>query len=243
MGLLLGLFVLICGMVFTLGVLVGFGIGEKKALHSTQVSLSDHGKEILGDSHAERSPASQEAPVTDYQPGDTIRKAFRAGKQSALNEMEDSDDARPVSVIDTDAHFSTTEQGRGPASKDTKVVEPDRKVGKTDTLSFEKAADKNSVNSLFERSPASKDVYTPVVGLYTVQIASYSTEDEAQSKVRALRESGYTEAFVIPIKTGAGEQWFRVAVGSYKSKDWAKKAGDRIVKRRLASDFIIRQVD
>lgn len=239
-SLLVGVVFLISGMMFTLGVLVGYGIGEKKNLTGTKVALTEHGKSVVEtvDHSPHRAPASAAEEASPKKaPGERIRSDFRKAKQEALNQFENEAPslAKPVSVADTEAYFSDTQNERSPASLEQ--IPRSRKA-----TVFPKADNEVAVNQLFERRPSSKEVFKPVFNSYTVQIASYSTADEANGKVVVLREAGFSDAFVIPIKSG-GEQWFRVAVGSFKDKEWAKKSGEKLVKKKLANDFIVRQVN
>ena len=69
------------------------------------------------------------------------------------------------------------------------------------------------------------------VGKYTVQVASYSTEDEAKSNAAQLKNKGW-QAFYIPASVG-GKTWYRVSVGLFNShisaqafrKDFLKDSG------------------
>ena len=64
---------------------------------------------------------------------------------------------------------------------------------------------KRKPNSVLPSSPTSS------IGKYTVQIASYATESEAQNHAGKLKNKGFS-AFYIPAKV-KGKTWFRVNVG------------------------------
>lgn len=88
------------------------------------------------------------------------------------------------------------------------------------------AADRVSQNLAPTKDPAKKRKPTSVlpttpassVGKYTVQIASYATENEAKNHALKLKAKGYS-AFYIPAEI-RGQTWYRVSVGlftNYKS--------------------------
>lgn len=74
-----------------------------------------------------------------------------------------------------------------------------------------------------ERKPVSvlPAVAATAVGKYTVQVASYPTEDEAKKYAAELKGRGYS-AFYIPAEV-QGKNWYRVSVGLFTS---SQAAGD-----------------
>jgi len=169
-----------------------------------------------------------------------LKAAFQKAKQRALVDMalKETNITGPKSVLDEKAHFEATNPGiRKPASVETEASPSLVKEG-----SIAKAPP-SSVKSLFERAPSSKDIFEPIPGQYTVQIASYSTSDESVAKVANLRKSGFNQAYQRVIKAPKGDTWYRVAVGSYPTAEWAKKTGQQLIRRKLASDFVVRRVE
>lgn len=245
--LVFALFILTSGMMFTLGVLVGHGVaartGENAALsHSTEKAIAGlHGEEEES-GHHDRKPAS----VTEKKlPGESLRKAFRDSKQEALVEMTLSENTtdKPKSVLDSEAHLAThSEWDRKPASEITR--DPDAMEAEEARVAEQKREDSGvpgAVKHLFERKISSVDKFVPRSGSYTVQVASFSTIDEAESKVSALRKAGFNEAYSQPVKV-KGETWYRVSVGSYVNDAWAHKTGKTLQRRNLAAQYTIRQI-
>lgn len=256
-GLVFSLFILVAGMMFTLGVLVGHGVGVRDSgshlAASTQEAMSGlHGGGHADTSHDQhdspRKPASVEGAKTAAAPGADLRKAFRDSKQQALVEMalRENSPAKAKSAMDAEAHLNAhPEWNRKPASTDEDATDEKAKeleMARKAEEAREKGGVPRAVKSLFERKPANADAFTPRSGSYTIQISSYATADEGAVKVSELRRSGFNDAYAETIRLKNGESWHRVGVGSFPNADWARKNGDKIVKRGLAHDYVVRQV-
>ena len=79
-------------------------------------------------------------------------------------------------------------------------------------------------------------------GSYTVQLASFATLDESDAMVKDLRKAGFLDAYNQEIAFKNGEKWHRVALGSYPNPVYARKMGERLRRRGLARDFIVRKI-
>lgn len=246
--LVLGIMFLVSSLMFTLGVMVGMGVPAPRSSfsaassteHSTVVSHNDEAPSKNHDHSEDRAPASTADHASLKKlPGAELKKAFRDSKQKALVEMtlRDTPDTQPKSIVDAQAHFEASgDSNRSPASVDEK--KKDVKKGAP-----VKVANSVAVKSLFERRPGSKDRFSPIPGQFTVQVGSYSTADESDAKVFELRKAGFNDAYVQSVKTKKGDVWYRVGVGSFTKSPWAKKIGERVVRRQLSSDFFVRQVE
>lgn len=246
------IFLLTGGMMFSLGVLVGTGLGGGAAAHG-EAAAGEHEEaheEAAGHKKekktAGRAPASQSAE--NVEPGSGLRKAFRDSKQRALVDLalkESMSGAKPNSVVDNEAHLlAHSEWNRKPANSTDEVDQKDAEFNKA--LKSEKereaAGVPGGIKHLFERKPSTKDIFTPKSGGYTVQISSYATIDEAEAKVGALRRAGFNEAYFEQVKVRGGEKWYRVSVGSFPNTEWANKMGQTLKRRALAQDFAVRQI-
>lgn len=240
------LVVLLSGLMFSVGLWVGMsfsGAHSELALNETHSheAETEHG----------RAPASEEHAVKIAQKvaraGEELRKAFHDSKEKALTEvvLESSDASdTPKSILDNEAHQGThNEWNRRPASEDPSV-DDSQKVAK---LQAAEAAEKKAgppaqVSGLFERSPSSVKDFDPAPGSYTLQLASFATLDESTSMVKNLRKAGFLDAYSQEINFKNGEKWHRVAMGSYPNPVYARKMGERLRRRALAKDFIVRKV-
>ncbi len=235
-GMILLLVLLISGLMFSFGLWLGMGEQVQVAGHST---------------HEGREPASEhethEAVVVKKLPGEKLRQAFHDSKRDALGKamLSLADMRSPRSILDASAHQEANQQwGRKPASSEINEKEAEKieaiQEKESKRLATGPAA---SVKGLFERSPDSVKDFEPSFGSFTVQVASFATQDEAYAMVRQLRKAGFLESYSKEISFQGGEKWHRVAVGSYPNPIFARKVGDRVKKRGLAKDFIVRKVN
>ena len=244
--LILAIMFLVSSLMFTLGVMVGMGVPNSQiAVHgapserepSVAHADSDHSKNHDNSEH--RAPASVAAQAKEKSaPGSELKKAFRDSKQRALVDMNlrEVPENKPQSIVDTEAYFeSVGTRGRAPASV------PEKKFGSKKNQV--RGANPEAVKNLFERRPASKERFNTVAGQFTVQVGSYATSEESEAKVFQLRKSGFNDAYVQSVKTKKGETWYRVGVGSFRQAAYAKTTGEKLVKRKLSSDYFIRQIE
>jgi cell division septation protein DedD len=244
------LVLMLAGLTFTVGVIVGYGLKP-----SGVPTASGH----EADSHGSRAPASVEkekrvsksdhaksAPAEGVPAGAGLKKAYSEAKQKSLLDAtlrEPTSAEVPKSIADTNAHLQATKRdNRSPASE-TEPESGNKTAADVKTPEVAPGPKGDVAKALFERSANSKDAFNPVSGSYTVQIASFASGDESRARVDRLRSQGFTDAYAQTVKLPNGETWYRVSVGSFPSPQWAKKTGEKLIKRKLASDFVIRQVN
>jgi cell division septation protein DedD len=238
--LVLALVLLLSTLMFSVGVFVGYGAGQSvvvKGGHPAEnAELAVHEETSKG-----RAPAS----VTDADAGERLKKNFADSKQRALMDFTDDQAAmvsEPPSIADSEAHFNSNKGwDRRPSSAEVSATEKLEKAVESEDAR-RKAGPPTGVKTLFERSPSSIQGFEPTIGSYTVQVASFATADEAAAKVVDLRKAGMLDAYSQAVQFKNGETWHRVAVGSYPNPMWARKMGDRLVKRSLSRDFVVREV-
>lgn len=253
-----GLVFLISSLMFTFGILVGFSLkpkdvevaknkvddvhaGLKATMHRSPASEESH-ESSSGESHKEGGGESPK--IAKRIPGKVLRQDYYESKQRALVDMalRETPTGEPRSILDTKAHFAANTQWKRDLASEANPAEKD--PGSNEAEETEEPKDVAlGVRELFERSPTSSEVFVPTPGSFTVQIASYATKDESRAKVFELRKAGFNDAYVEEVKLKNGETWWRVAVGSFPGANWAKKAGDTLKRRKLAGDFVIRQVN
>ncbi len=82
-----------------------------------------------------------------------------------------------------------------------------------------------------------KDVAHFAVGKFTVQIASFADESEAQKTASDLKEKGYS-AFYVPANI-KGKTWYRVSVGQFATvKEATTYRADLISKAKVNSAIV-----
>ncbi|WP_413585354.1 SPOR domain-containing protein [Bdellovibrio sp. HCB274] len=89
------------------------------------------------------------------------------------------------------------------------------------------------------RIPSSlpKDVAQYTVGKFTVQVAAYADEAEAQKFASDLKTKGYS-AFYVPANI-KGKTWYRVSVGQFAtSKEAASYRSELLTKAKVSSAIV-----
>jgi hypothetical protein len=86
-----------------------------------------------------------------------------------------------------------------------------------------------------ENPPAS--VAVPVTDPFTIQVAAYLKEADAQGYVDHLKEQGLDAYWTRA--SGANKTWYQVRVSHFKTKAEAKAFGDMLKKRQLIGDYYV----
>ncbi len=102
-----------------------------------------------------------------------------------------------------------------------------------------KAEEKSKPSTTAEKFPASGPT-----GRYTVQVGSYPTEEDAKSRVAALRAMGFPYAY-FSTKTfhDAKDTWYRVWLGYFPDDSSAKKSGELLQQRGEVKNYLVRKAD
>lgn len=79
-----------------------------------------------------------------------------------------------------------------------------------------------------------------VLGQFTVQVASYSTQNEADEYAKSLKDKGFS-AFVVPAEI-RGQTWYRVSVGAYSTREEARQSQQRLMKQADISSAIVQKI-
>jgi cell division septation protein DedD len=149
-----------------------------------------------------------------------------------------------------EAKAEKTEKVEAPAEKTaekTEKTEKHAKMGANEKKMEEAAAEKPmqekaEAKKQDPRKPASAlpGVVSSNIGKFTVQVASYATEDEAKSHASQLKTKGWN-AFYIPA-TIAGKTWFRVSVGLFNNAMQAKSFRTDFVKESNTKTAIVQKI-
>jgi cell division protein FtsN len=78
------------------------------------------------------------------------------------------------------------------------------------------------------------------IGKYTVQIASYTAEKDAQKKAAELKDKGYS-AFYVPAKV-KGQTWFRVSVGLFTTSKEADAYKKDLMKNGKVTSAMVSKI-
>ncbi|WP_291515570.1 SPOR domain-containing protein [Bdellovibrio sp. ArHS] len=93
-----------------------------------------------------------------------------------------------------------------------------------------------------ERLPSSlpKDVAQYTVGKFTVQVASYTDEAEAQKLASDLKGKGYS-AFYVPANI-KGKQYYRVSVGQFATQKEAQSYRTELLAKSKVGSAIVQKI-
>lgn len=90
-----------------------------------------------------------------------------------------------------------------------------------------------------ERVPSSVKKVAPSVG-YTIQVASFPKQEEAAAKSAELAQKGYA---AFPVKVNVkGRTWYRVSIGSFKTKQEAHAYRKQLKKNGIAKDSLVQKL-
>ncbi len=90
-------------------------------------------------------------------------------------------------------------------------------------------------------SSALPSVASSAIGKYTVQVASYSEENEAKNHAASLKSKGWATAFYA-LATVQGRTWYRVSVGLYDTNKDATEARVQFMKDTGTKAALVQKV-
>ena len=176
------------------------------------------------------------------------------GKVGAMSDEEIAKLAEEFVTDDTDAkeakpELAKAEEARTPAAATAKTAElapaAPLKVAQTivenkHTMEVKPAAATSVAKG--PRLPAAlpQNVAQYPAGKFTVQIASFSSEDDAKKRAEDLKNKGYS-AFYLPAKVN-GQNWFRVSVGQFPTENEAKSYRTEFMQKSKIESAIIQKM-
>ncbi len=195
--------------------------------------------------------ASVESEYSDGHDGKNITKNFDGQPEEALTD-EDIEKLSQEFVNAESDDLDKPHAVEEASKKDPKAVATSEKEGHREVATVEKKstdlsmAAKRVAEGKDPSPPAKEGVRMPtslppsVVGQYTVQVASYSTEIEAEEHAQKLKNQGFS-AFVVTAKV-RGSVWYRVSVGAYSTRSEAKKSQERLMKQAKLTSAIVQKI-
>lgn len=185
---------------------------------------------------AEEFVADDAAPVAEVH-GEAATKeaeghadAHQAEATAEVKHVDAKADAHKVAPTKKDSPVTKTEE----PSIAAKAIAS----GKTPTTTTPETTAHNSAKKE-DRVPSSlpKDVAQYTVGKFTVQVAAYAEESEAQKMASELKGKGYS-AFYFPANV-KGKTHYRVSVGQFATQKEAQTyRSDFATKTNLSSAFV-----
>jgi cell division protein FtsN len=189
--------------------------GEKEAGHAKAAAAEAHGEH--GET-AERKISSEEthgAPAKHEEPTIELKK-------------------------DTVKHEAKSEEHAAEKHADKKSD----KVGHAaDNVAEGKAAHEGEAHVEKKATPATalpKSVAANAAGKYTVQVAAYPKEEEAQNMAGDLKNKGFS-AFYVPAQV-KGQTWYRVSVGLFTTQKEAQAYREDLLSRAKVGSAMVQKI-
>ncbi len=89
-------------------------------------------------------------------------------------------------------------------------------------------------------SAAMPALASSLVGKYTVQVASYGSEEEAKKQAQTLKAKGWN-SFYLPAEI-SGRTWYRVSVGLFTNINSAKSFQKELIKDGTVTSSIVQKI-
>ena len=221
--------IIICGLVLTLGVMIGHNIAPKsdKILSKDMVkpyiptkeemtfyeTLTSPEEYINEDNNIAQKPTSREKDSKN----NSEKKITIFAEEAGDKNTKDIDE-KTASNASKNTSQTTKKKAKSPK---VKKIQP-KKIAKKSTPQRPK---KNIVKKTSDKQ-------------YTLQISSHRTRDLAETLKKKLKNRGY-KAYILSIDLGDKGMWHRVRVGKYKSREDAEKVANQLrVREKLSGTMI-----
>lgn len=199
---------------------------EKKKLDNESNRPDAHGGDTVENEHTteDLSATAPNQPTTaeqenGYKKMDSSREVASAGHQANAQDQ-------------TPSHKNQSAKHQTP-NKANSISEAAQRVamGKAPSKDIKQKRKPDSVLP---------SVAMSAVGKYTVQIASYPSEDEATKHAAMLKAKGFG-AFYVPAEI-KGRTWFRVSVGLYSNLEKAQAFRTELMKQADIKSAIVQKI-
>ncbi len=223
------LVVLISLLSFSVGVISGKGLSDKQfALNSID---KKHDQALAGDEFKEETTGDLSE--------EEIQQLANAALQAAEKGTDTEEGDAPASATGT--------HGTGPAANKAAVA--GNSGHGAATAAVNKATPANvaktektggSIVDEENRQPTSVRKQAPLNLDYTVQVASYPNLSDAEGMSESLVKKGFP-AFPIKVSIN-GQDWYRVSVGSFKTKKEASEYQASLKKQGVVKDAVVQKL-
>lgn len=230
--------------------LLSFSVGT---FVGKQVSDSDHRRASLeGDAHNERSVASTDGHAEEsHEPEAHSEEAVEDLASEFLHESEAPKvDDKGYSSYQRKAANHEDESHKAETHKNETAEHKEQVPHKTNEHKKEEPLEAAKKISHGEAPTTGKKVEKPrkpsstlpavassSLGKYTVQVASYGSEDDAKKYASRLKTKGWN-AFYIPAQI-KGRTWFRVSVGLFEEANNAQVFMKQFLKESGTKDALV----
>lgn len=238
---------------FSVGTFVGKQFSDSQ--HKLANLEEDYGGQNLTASVENDDLQAQDGKVvTDQEVADLAREFVKAERQhmetteySAKATAKKSETKRPDAPVDVAKNQAAEKASpRQPANDGNKEAKDMKKVlGDVQNIAqkvAQKQAPVEPTTTSEKRHPSSLPpaVSNSIIGKYTVQIASYASEKEAETHARNLASKGFP-AFYLPAEV-KGKTWYRVSVGSFSAREQAVEFKTQLLQQAKINSAIVQKV-
>jgi len=217
----LGVIFLLCAWMFVVGVLVGRGtapVGFK--IDGLQSKLEIAGKDLK---NIQSGQAPGKPDLTEDKSKLDFYEALPADREDTKIDQKKSSQVISKKIESAPVTKPPGTTGEKAAQKSALKKESGKKAA---------PAKKESTKKKTKQSTASKSQTIPSDKGYTVQVAAFKTEKDANRMVEKLKRDGYAAYRTITKIEGKGI-WFRVRVGKYQSRAETRSTKDKLTKSGL----------
>jgi cell division septation protein DedD len=219
---------------------------EHGEAHGKPVTKEEHGHAAAApkaaEGHAEEAPAAdgykaynrgakkEEAPAKHEDKKEAHEAPAKAAPKSAAHEPEHGEEHAPAAAAPKHEAPAKKEAAHEPAHSPSAAAEK---------VSHDEAP---SDGMKEERKPSSAlpSVASSAIGKYTVQVASYADEKEAQGHAAGLKGKGWN-AFYLSANVN-GRTWYRVLVGLFNNSKSANDFRAQFMKEANTKSAIVQKI-
>ncbi len=222
-------------VVFSLGVIIGKGLGGS----DTQTIERSYDEDVSSEKFSEPELVGEGSIVQDSNLTEIESKELVVDEETEI----DTDDAPKQStadqaeVVKTDDNADTKTPSEKPQSNELSKESDSQSNEETEPLKVS-----------IEKSPLENQSSTPAKsampkidpsGRYTVQIGAFQDQSQANRLLSSMKSKGYP-VFIKQMESPDNKRWYRVRVGTFSTRDDAISYGDKIKEKeaRIKSVFI-----
>lgn len=244
----LSLFLIISLLSFSIGTFVGKKYSDNQhQLAQLEPSATGSANREVASVHGEEHGEARTGQMTDdeisklaeeFVSDDEVESPAKGAVAAHGEEAKDEHGAKDEHAAPAASPVAKTATGHG-AVKETAPSSVAQNIAHGEKVVEEKV-EKKAVTK--DRIPSSlpKDVAQYSVGKFTVQVAAYTEEAEAQRMASDLKKKGYS-AFYIPADV-KGKMYYRVSVGQFATQKEAQSYRTELLEKAKVSAAMVQKI-
>lgn len=237
-------------LVFVISLLsfaVGTFVGKKYSDQQHKIAAYEPTKELSSDRHIASEKESGKAGTMSDEEIAKLAEEFvtddtAEAKPEAKIELKKEEAHVPAAAAGPTAAVAVKPAPDHQAIKEEAPTAQPLKVAQSIVEGKKAVEAKTVVAATPHRLPAAlpKNVAQYPAGKFTVQVASFSSEEDAKKRAEDLKNKGYS-AFYLPAKVN-GQTWFRVSVGQFPTENEAKSYRTEFMAKSKIESAIIQKM-